>query len=466
LQLKVLVSTIRQLSRPLNLADLFALLFDELPEEPFRDPLAIDDLLRAPENLKRVDEIAQAALTGSLDLEALAAELDQADSFVARLVVLRGLDEALASANPWTDNTRARQLDALRELFLRTGNLTSDSVVGALLPRRTQPGRPIVAPSRPMDAFVHVLRVSPAIWAQTTFAIAPRGLDFDDLELGGGLVVGCAPLLERLEEMTVTLLPNTPPYRSYSIEPNRTPQLERRITELLAVLDRSDALIAMLPELVLSPTLLDYWRDLLINTPRSPDSRLRWLFVGTGHFLEDGHARPYNRGYLLERDSGIVLLQQEKMAEFTLRPRQLAEWGLEDMLGNKELVEAIALGTTLHVLESRAGRFAFLICEDLGRIPAFGPHVIELGVSHIFTPVFADVTQAWYWEHQRAREYLEEVAAHVVVVNSLVVRNRRLERSGGVATNLPPGSSIHVGRDGFRIGEHANGRDVVCFRLA
>jgi hypothetical protein len=110
-----------------------------------------------------------------------------------------------------------------------------------------------------------------------------------------------------------------------------------------------------------------------------------------GAFPARSGQKPYNQAHLIDRDSGLSLLKQEKRAGFTLTPRLLRDWRLQSALGTHRLDENITLGGKLRLLESRAGRFAIFVCEDSGRTAEQAPLAMRVNASRILVPAFSDL---------------------------------------------------------------------------
>jgi predicted amidohydrolase len=167
------------------------------------------------------------------------------------------------------------------------------------------------------------------------------------------------------------------------------------------------------------------------------DSNLRWIFVGTGAFGDK--TLPANRGYLLDRLTGQVLVEQDKLFPFTLSEEQLEAWNLSPLLGREPISEAIARGDMISVAESAIGRLVILVCEDLSRLDQLLNPLVEHGVSLAIAPVLSKPTLAHHWEHARAKVYADAAGTSVVIANSLVIASLLDQVEAGTALVHGPG---------------------------
>jgi predicted amidohydrolase len=213
-----------------------------------------------------------------------------------------------------------------------------------------------------------------------------------------------------------------------------------------------------MPELTLTPGLLEHWIDVL-RAPPPRGSRLRLLLVGSGPLERDERGMVANRAVLLSR-SGEVLLTQDKRHGFALDDDQVEKWGLtEDLDGPGAYAEPLLLGRNLTIRESSIGRFAVVICEDLGRVAQDGRAMLELGPSFLLAPVLSKPTLPHYWEHSDAKKWASEVGADTVVANSLVIEDSM--RSAGTLEDDRLGTALAHGADGQHTAGHASEPDII-----
>ncbi|WP_344845586.1 hypothetical protein [Nonomuraea dietziae] len=216
---------------------------------------------------------------------------------------------------------------------------------------------------------------------------------------------------------------------SYYLVAPETGRLRSSIAEALDNLDDSGAYLGILSESCLNDDLLEEWKLQLQKKRRPPTSNLTWLMVGTGPVRAEGPAcyhrsRPPNRAVLLHRETGKVLLTQDKQYGFTLDVKQQQIYGA--LIGSEKpyehgLGEFIAQGETLNLLESASGRYAVLICEDLGRLLTLGATAMAAGVSHILVPVLSTAMHGTNWASKAAVLLAEHAGAAVAISNSLAI---------------------------------------------
>jgi predicted amidohydrolase len=403
-------------------ADLFCAIFDSFEAERL-DPHDVNDWL-TDDQVMDISSFTEGQVieTGTLEEAPVWESIkDAEDPDRRRFAYLQGIDNALLHANPQTASHDAAGLTAISTRYAETGRFNTDEVEGALLPRFAFPNDDDhLAVERLADALVSVVRVPGAAWSATEHASIPARSDFGRPSREQGVVFGCVPFLDNLDELDWSVREDGAGcfFRGALIA---SPAVQARITAVLAALDRSPAAVGVIPEVCLTNEVLGWWRDTIIATPPPRDSQIRWLFVGTGPV---GDAEPpLNSGFLLDRLTGAVLARQDKLSPFTLKRDQISSWGLEPYLGGgiETAREDITRGSKITVLETRLGRMSVLICEDLARTMTVGPPLRDHGVSLVICPVFSEVIALHHWEHAKAKEYAAQVGAQVIVANSRAV---------------------------------------------
>jgi predicted amidohydrolase len=428
-------------------ADLFVSVFDWLGEAPFQareadhwlgDP-AVWTLARAVQ-----DDVLD---VGQADLSRIRTALRSRGAQGA-FGVLLGLDEALAYAHPDAGNYGNAAIYALTDRYLQLGRLNTESVRGLLLFRTSFPGRPRGLPSRAsMFGLVRVASPKPGAalrWVEGAFDLVPE-FDAD----GEFIAIGCVPFLEHLDDVHLVAVETRLGVPGYRLAPASTAALRHRVANVLEALDNANVLVGVIPEGCLSDELYVLWQEALRSTLRRP-TKLAWLLVGSGPL---GNCDPpRNRAVILHR-SGRELSAHDKMYDFTITGDQISRWGLDGILGSENLVEDIQLGNASAMLESRAGRFCVLICEDLARVPQEAASVGDFGVSHVLVPIFSDPCGEHSWATKAGTDYAQAYGSHVVVSNSLVIarsQRRVTDRERGAivledALEEPPKTSCAIG---------------------
>lgn len=254
-----------------------------------------------------------------------------------------------------------------------------------------------------------------------------------------GVSVGCVPFLDHPADMRFERI-SRGRHQYYCIEPRA--ELRERIPRALARLDQSGAVVGIVPEMALSPELLDSWRRAVVRgKPKS--SRLRWILVGTGRPSVDNlRSAPPNTAVLLDRESGLEVAQQRKRNPFNLQADDVRRYGLERYLGSGPLREYVEPGRELTVVETDFGRLGVCVCEDLDRMEVNMTQARELGITHIFVPVFSkalrdNASGRWSWEVIDATKYSDALGICVAVATSLVI-HRSMTLSEAAASIDPP----------------------------
>jgi predicted amidohydrolase len=115
--------------------------------------------------------------------------------------------------------------------------------------------------------------------------------------------------------------------------------------------------------------------------------------------------------------------RQSKRRRFELTPEQVEKYGLSKQLSvDRKLEEAIGIGTVSRVLETSAGRYAVVVCEDLAHVGTVGSDVLKSGTSLMLCPELSSELREKDWEHRHAGAL--QSSRHpikVVIANSLAI---------------------------------------------
>ena len=385
-----------------------------------------------------------------LDGEPVAAPEGGRETFA----VLRGLDAALAHANPLLGAAAPPALTENALRYAESGRLDSGALPGALLPRFARPGRRGQLPDDPADAFGSVVRVDAADWDACDHVALPSRSRLTRPEREAGLRVATAPMIRKPDEL-VWEVEERSGMRFYRIHPADSEPTWARVEKVIAAWDEQDVAIGIAPELSLSRALLDRWQAALRERKGAGASRLRLVVAGSGNV--DGSSPPTNEAVMLDARTGEVLVRQRKVHPFNFSQQDLELWGLCDRL-TAPIDEDLNRGERVCVVETGGARLAILVCEDLARLHAFAGALHAHGVSLLLVPVFARPTKDRRWERARAEVYSDAIGSSVVVANSLVVAE--------ILRSPPPvGTAIAVAPGHAAVGHSCEPDDVVVFAL-
>jgi predicted amidohydrolase len=442
----------------LDAADLFCLIFDDFEAEQL-DPYEVDSWMTDQQviDISSFTE-GQVVETGTLDENEVRSGIEMAsdDPDRRRFAYLQGIDNALLHAHPHTGSHDTAGLTAIAVRYAATGKFNTDAVAGALLPRFAFPADDEdLAVERLADAMTAAVRVPSEAWEMTDHTKIATRSDFHRLDRENGIVFGCVPFVEDLDELDWERrrIGEGDYFRASVIA---SEEIKERIAKVLALLDRQGAMVGVVPEACLSDQVLEWWRQAITGNRPPRDSRLRWIFVGTGP-IGDGEP-PANTGLLLDRYTGDVLMTQDKLYPFLLGGEQIEAWGLAAYVGEAKAREDIRRGESVTIAETGLGRLSVLICEDLARTMELGPPLRSHGLSHAIAPVFSNTIQPHHWEHNKAKEYADQVGTQVVVANSRAVGRARGEETFGTALAHSP--------HGTEFGATSRCDEVVLLRLS
>jgi predicted amidohydrolase len=438
-----------------NYADLFCELFDGLDPAEFR--AAGERWAGDLGVLAIAAEVTSDALDGTLSVPAVLERVEQAPNGArARLTfaLLRGLDAALAHANPLLGGVPPPLLAEYALGYAESGRFDSGAVPGALLPRFAQPGRRGQLPDDVADAFGAVVRVGARDWAACDHTTLPAHARLARPHREAGLRVAMAPMIREPDELHWEVHERGG-LRFYRIHPADREPTRLRVERVIAGWDQHDVAIGVVPELCLSPDLLATWQAALRGRERAATSRLRLVLAGSGNVTRA--TPPANVAVLLDATTGETLAHQPKLHPFNLSPEDVDLWQLGDRFTGP-IDEDLSRGDRVCVIEAGGARLAILVCEDLARLHAFSATLHAHGVSLILVPVFARPTKDRRWERARAEVYSDATGATVVVANSLVM-------AAILGSPTPVGTAIAIAPGHAAVGHAAEPDDIVVFTL-
>ena len=401
--------------------DAFAEAYDRLAaHSPVSGELQTWSADGAMETARR-ETVDQLRATGALDLADV-----QSASEVQLLGILSGLDAMITRGSPVAvmSDPFATQL---RSRFLRTGRFNS-TTSGAVLPRYVEAGRPR-ATAEALDEVFHTVRVSESTWRRCIqINLLSPDLQRHDISVpaGGQVSVGQVPLAAPGDiKMTYETTANG--VDVYTSAPD--PVLKTRVDRAMAGLRAAASRLALVPEATLTEEILVEWQQRC--APGGPD----WVLVGSGDVsgAHPGASAPSpglttasgatlgpNRAVLLDGRTGEIIAVQDKRHGFTILPDLQASYGL-GTAPSVTLDEGMIQGKKLTVIESRVGRVAILVCEDLDHLTQDGAMLRELGVSLVLTPIVAPPIVAFRWQHLASNALAKDIGSSVVTFNSLAL---------------------------------------------
>ncbi|MEE4420899.1 hypothetical protein [Streptomyces bugieae] len=420
------------MSDPLDPAQLFCTVYDEFTADV--SATAVKRILaRNQDRVKQwYDDV--------IHLEHVPTELAQfaRGSEEAAFTLLAALDRVLGECHPmqWSD---VKALSALKTRYIESGIFNEREKggddQGALLPRWVSPEQK----ESVADQFNYVIRVSEEDWKAVDYKHVHSGLEnlppgrfdpaavlVDGLTRSRAIPVACAPFAEDPNEIVIDAVGDV----EYALHPGPAAFPVDRMRKTLTNVLRSNAVIGLLPEACLDGKILDTWK-VLLRESRGVKSPLLWLVVGSGPI--DDSEPPRNEAVMLTRE-GEELLVQDKRHGYRIDIDTMRKWAMPTSVvqstgsqdGKRFRDEHIYLGSKLSILETTVGRFAILICEDLGRLIDDGTLLQRWGISRVLTPVFdAELTKD-RWEMYATLSLRQRIGSYVAVSNSLVVPKMRM----------------------------------------
>jgi hypothetical protein len=397
-------------------ADAFVAIFDKLPESLFLGDEA-NELSIADEVIEQANAVEQQVLLDGHVAPGLCDLPDDGTRNRVGFARLIALDRILRRAHPHAGAPTHKCVIAIAARYVQQGRFNSRVEDGLLLPRLMEYGAPPHRRNK-YESF-GVVRIGPTKIGNVEFKAI--GLPGCRTHTGNDdVLVACLPFLDTIENVKLERVEKYSEAR-YRLGPSDDPRLKTRIDDAILALDRSGAPIGLLPEGALSKSLLSLWQQRLAAT-HTTGSNLSLIVAGTGPTTDEDP--PRNRAVVLDRDGGL-LWQQDKLCDFTLAQKTVEDWHLQAQLGSDDLhlKEDITCGEKLIVAETKLGRLAILICEDLQRCEGRDVEPRDFGISHIFVPVFDCPLTKTRWHRFAAERFLHWVGTRVAVSCSRVVGN-------------------------------------------
>lgn len=394
-------------------ADLFAQLYDTLPERLFAE----DEEAEAWLDDEDVADIAASIETEAVEIGCVSAGLVERFLTVEQVerntfAILLGLDRAFMQVDLTTATRDSAGVSELAARYLETGRYSTTAVEGAVVPKIVAPAQEHLIPQSMREAFAAVIRVPAGL---------PVKVDYEVLrvwptrtEREAGLYVAAMPAFDRNELLLARRIPGPPACYSLRLQTPEDPLAW--VHARLEALDATEAFVAVLPELAVTPELVGAWRTACQQTP-AVDSRLRAIVIGSGPDCADEQVRPHNRAVVIDRATGEVLWHQDKQFRFQLEQDILDRWNLDE-LAPGPLEEWIIAGGELTVREAPGLRMTILVCEDLTELQTVGQAVAQLGVSHALCPVFSQAIRRYRWEQNHAGWLSQNAGVQTIVCNS------------------------------------------------
>jgi predicted amidohydrolase len=375
---------------------------------------------------------------------------------------LYGLDAALLEVHPLKGNTirlTSESLLAAFERYQTSASLSSPGIPGILVPRFASP--PDGPADHFRDLFGSVQRLTAAELARLGDAEiqlppspgAPSA--FRGWQPARPLRVACCGFVAEPNELEWHV-ERRGAYEYFSVAIRDVPCVVKRVPELLEAIDRSGAQIAVLPESVLSATLLGHWRDAI--RARGSGSELRLLLPGTGNL--GATSPPSNVAPLLDGQTGEEVLRAYKRHRFRIPADSRNEYGL----GSTRAVDihedlAVASLPPMALLDLPIGRVGVLICEDLAAVEHLATPLTSLGVSLLLVPLLSRPAKAPFrWAHRRAETYIARHGATVVLSDSPAVALR-------TGIKLPVNTAMVLGPHGWAFGSSSGGTELTVFDI-
>lgn len=291
-------------------------------------------------------------------------------------------------------------------------------VLSALPPDESGALLPLVTPPRQTESesgieLTSVVAVSPEAYRCVRHTTLFGRQHQVGTPIAGGrprLAVAGAPLVQNPDEL------------KWSLEGGRCrvrakDKLAERIPRILEALDNSEAEIAVLPELTLTPELLDRWLDALRRRPSS-GGRLQWILVGSGPVGGGAEGEDCNRAVLLEWTARSLPRYFAKRTRFHLERTDVENHGLPRALRSDGAEEANDCDDDrVGVIETYLGRVAVVVSDDLFDVPA--DLLVEWGVSLILSPTLLS-SQVRDRESDAAEECADRIGTCAAVASTII----------------------------------------------
>jgi predicted amidohydrolase len=273
-----------------------------------------------------------------------------------------------------------------------------------------------------------------------------RAADIRSLPLTSPWRVGFAPLAQDINDITYERITSSDGREWYD---SKAIDVPNRVAEVVDVLCRTGCHVIALPEMTITPEMLDVLQQ-AIRT-HGPGSSL--VLAGSTRTVSSPGVKPSNRAVILDH-RGNEILSQSKLTRWNLTEELCNRYDLLSPAA-RTLSEYIEVGAEFTVVEvPGVGRVAVLICEDLGRSEPGRWVRRHLLLDLQFTPVMDSDLHLARWAATRGAEAACEGGCRVIVANSLPLTHRQNHvnvRAGATGRVLHDcGIGLLFERDGAR----------------
>ncbi len=206
----------------------------------------------------------------------------------------------------------------------------------------------------------------------------------------------------------------------YQVRPNpkALPMLEDRLKEHLVEMISNKVQVAIFPELIFSSELVEKASEFL-GSRGIGESSLDLVFCGTYFYSKANHSELNPNSCSVLRKDGDLIFYQNKLHRYLMSQEEQQTSGADAILGGNDIEEAAStFPRALNVLDTPAGRFCVLICEDFARSIPADEFVTNLGVSHLIVPV---MDGAGDWTLRQGIRRANEPGAASLVANSITL---------------------------------------------
>jgi predicted amidohydrolase len=332
----------------------------------------------------------------------------------------------------------------LRRHWTKYGNLLRD-MTGHLVPRETlkhrwwwMPGRRRHTEDSYFEGFGR-WQVSDS----PNLGVLVRVMPLSSIPETKRLRIGVVPLVEAVADFDVKPDNSRPDWLRYSMTLKRSSR-KRILAAALAALQKSSEAacdIVIFPELCLTPKMQKDLSEAL----RKTGAERPWLVVaGSARTPVEGRKGQHHNRALVFDMLGKQVLSHHKLHRYILEGDQQERYGLTEALGYTGRFEDMETDPIeIEVLDTPAGRFAVLICEDLTAPNFVSALADKLCIDWLLVPVLDGTQEKSRWPTRFGKKYAEAGVA-VVVATSLSLVREHLSKLpsrkslGGVGVALVP----------------------------
>lgn len=243
------------------------------------------------------------------------------------------------------------------------------------------------------------------------------------------LRIAVVPLVARLADFDVVPDDSDPNFPRFRMGLKSPDDLTKAVVRALQSSIVQECDIVVFPELCFTPPMQQYLGGWMQGTA----TERPWLVVaGSAHTPLPGAGAGFHNKALVFDNRGNLILSHHKLNRYSISVDEEGRYGLAEAFKYLDRTEdMVTTPNQIEVVDTPAGRFGVLICEDLAVEDFVSPLIRNLGLDWLLVPILDGCQTDWRWPAHYGRKYAERGAAVVIATSLSLVEQHRLQLPAG-----------------------------------